>query len=793
MADGEARSSGRGSLETFREHVRGWLEANAPASLRGTGNAAPFDGFWGGAKAEQVDPDIRRWLELTAGKGWTAPTWPVEYGGAGLEAAEARVIFEEMRALGLPRGVVGFGFAMIGPTLLEFGTEEQKRLHLPRICKGEVRWCQGYSEPNAGSDLASVQMRAIRDGDDYVVDGQKVWTSHADLSDWIFCLTRTDTEVKKQRGITFLLVDMATAGVTARKIELISGASPFCEVFFESVRAPTANVVGEVNAGWTVAKALLGHERSMIGESMGRQVRAAVDTLLCQARDVLDAPEGELPDAALRHALADHAITERCFQLTLARGREAKKRGGAPGPESSIAKIVGSELKQERFDLGMRIAGPASVGWQGPGFEEAELALTRDWLRSRASTIEGGSSEIQLNIIAKRVLGLPVGGYRTAELPLDEHGRMLADTATRFFAERAPVGRLRSLRDPDDEVGFDWALWRDAAELGLAGVHIPEHFGGAGLGFFELSSVLRAAGRSLLPEPLLSTCLLGATALLRAGSEGQKRRWLPVMASGQSVVTVASLEPRARYDRFRVATTARREGAGYVLDGTKIRVPDGHVADAFIVPARTAGAPGEVDGISLFLVAAGVQGLSRVRERRMDLRGSATLRLEGVPVEAPALLGAEGQGGPVLDQVLDVATIGSCAEMLGAADEAFERTLAYLRERVQFDAVLASFQALQHRAARVFIELELLRSAVVDACRVVDARPEELALAASLVKAQADRAVRLAMAEAVQLHGGIGVTDEHDIGFFLKRAQGMAVAFGDGAYHRARFAELRGF
>ncbi len=393
-------------LNEFRSEVRAWLEENAPSSLRGTSPGGPFDGFWGGKKHPTVEPDVLKWRDLMLAKGWTAPTWPKEYGGAGLSDKQGKVIWEETRDMHLPRPVVGFGFAMIGPTLLQYGNEAQKKEHLPKVCAGEIRWCQGYSEPNAGSDLANVQMSCKEDGDDYILNGQKIWTSHADKSDWIFCLVRSDTEVKKQRGISFILVDMETAGVTPRKIELISGSSPFCETFFEDVRVPKTNVVDAVNNGWTVAKSLLGHERAMIGESIGRQPGSAQREVVGFARKHLRALKGPIPDPVIRNRMAALGMTEEAFTLTRTRLAQSAKAGG-PGTESSIAKIVATEMKQERFSLGVDICGLEGLGWDGEGFDDAELTLVRDWLRSRANTIEGGSSEVQLNIIAKQVLGLP--------------------------------------------------------------------------------------------------------------------------------------------------------------------------------------------------------------------------------------------------------------------------------------------------------------------------------------------------------------------------------------------------
>jgi len=297
---------------------------------------------------------------------------------------------------------------MIGPTLLQFGTEEQKRLHLPRIARGEVRWCQGYSEPNAGSDLASLQCSAVREGDAFIVNGQKTWTSYGDSADWMFLLVRTDPAAKKQQGITFILLDMSTPGVTIKPIRLISGASPFCESFFDTVRVPVENVVHQINQGWTVAKALLGHERTMIASVFGAGQRSRrSDRVIDVAKKYLSSPDGELPDPLLRHSLAALLMDQTAFELTMQRSRDGAKAGHRPGPETSFFKIYGTELNQRRQELLVALAGQAALGWEGAGYDAEDLALTRDWLRSRGNTIEGGTSEIQLNIIAKRVLDLP--------------------------------------------------------------------------------------------------------------------------------------------------------------------------------------------------------------------------------------------------------------------------------------------------------------------------------------------------------------------------------------------------
>ena len=348
---------------------------------------------------------MKRWLDVMAERGWTAPTWPREYGGGGLSKPEAKALAGEMARLRLRPPLTGFGLSMIGPLLLQEGSEELRREHIPPIVRGEIRWCQGYSEPGAGSDLASLQAKAIRDGDHFVLNGQKVWTSYGDESDWMFILVRTDFEAPKHSGITFLLMDMETPGVSVRPIRLISGSSPFCETFLSDVRVPVRNVVGHVNGGWLLAKALLGHERTMIAEVF--KERDDKTRLITLARRYLGEEGGRIADPVVRDRMAQVEMDQACLDLTLARARDNQKAGHKPGPESSIFKYYGTELNQRRRSLMVEILGPQALGWEGPGFDEDELKMTRDWLRSRGNSIEGGTSEIQLNIIAKRVLGLP--------------------------------------------------------------------------------------------------------------------------------------------------------------------------------------------------------------------------------------------------------------------------------------------------------------------------------------------------------------------------------------------------
>ncbi|HEY6458764.1 MAG TPA: acyl-CoA dehydrogenase family protein [Polyangiaceae bacterium] len=381
------------ALDAFREEVRAWLEGSCPPSLR-TPSGDGDDGVWGGTKSPPPSPDERTWLDRMAEKGWTAPTWPRAYGGGDLTTEEAAILRQEMARLGCRAPLKSMGLWMLGPVLLRYGTEEQKREHLPRIARGEVRWCQGYSEPEAGSDLAGLRTRAVLEGDTYVVDGRKVWTSHAHLADWMFCLVRTDPTVPKHQGIGFLLVDMATPGITVRPIRLISGASPFCETFFEGVRVPARNLVGSPNGGWEVAKAVLEHERTLI--SAMRDARSNEgETVAAVARSY-----GALEDPVTRDRIAQLEIDLLANHLTM-------QRAAGGGPPSSALKLCGTEISKRRYQMLVEVTGYKGLGAGGDDFTRAEVHRTRGWLRSRASSIEGGTSEIQLNIVAKRVLGLP--------------------------------------------------------------------------------------------------------------------------------------------------------------------------------------------------------------------------------------------------------------------------------------------------------------------------------------------------------------------------------------------------
>ncbi|HEY9234456.1 MULTISPECIES: acyl-CoA dehydrogenase family protein [Phenylobacterium] len=400
---------GGGELDAFRNEVKAWLEANYPAELRDPNAKSDPEAMWGGrAFAGSSDPQIV-WMKRMAEKGWTAPTWPAAYGGGGLTPAQARVLDQELAAGRYRTPLASFGIWMLGPVLLEYGTEAQKAEHLPKIVRGETRWCQGYSEPGAGSDLAGLQTRCEDKGDHWLINGQKIWTSYANKADWCFCLVRTDTS-KKHEGISFVLIDMRTPGVETRPIQLISGESPFCETFFTDVKIPKDALVGKVNGGWEIAKRLLQYERQNIsgGFGGGGGAGGASGDLGQLAKTYFGVDgTGALADPDLRTRITKNKMDFDCFYKTIARIAAESKASNGPSAATSIIKYAAATFAQERSELMVEAMGAQGLGWEGEAFSPLELAATHGWLRSKGNSIEGGTSEVNLNVVSKRVLGLP--------------------------------------------------------------------------------------------------------------------------------------------------------------------------------------------------------------------------------------------------------------------------------------------------------------------------------------------------------------------------------------------------
>ena len=388
---------GGSDLDTFRSEARDWLEGNFPKSLANAQSAMIPGG-------EKPTGDALLWKQRMADKGWGTPTWPTEYGGGGLSGVEARVLQQEMNRVGAENPMLGMGTSMFGPTLLEYGTEAQKKRHIPPIVRGELRWCQGYSEPGAGSDLASLATKCVDAGDHWKIDGNKIWTSGAQYADWCFCLVRTDTS-KKHEGISFVLIPMHQPGVEVRPIKLIAGNSPFCETFFTDARAAKDDMIGPLNGGWTVGKRLLQHERS--GQGGGRMMGAGMSVEQLAKTYVGVDDQGRIADPDLRTRITRHLIDAKAHMLTIQRAMAEAKGNVNPSATTSVMKNSGTWVGQEKAELTLEIMGSQGLGWDGDDYSKDEREAVRTWLSGKATTIFGGSQEIQSNIVSKRILGLP--------------------------------------------------------------------------------------------------------------------------------------------------------------------------------------------------------------------------------------------------------------------------------------------------------------------------------------------------------------------------------------------------
>ncbi|MDA0791646.1 MAG: acyl-CoA dehydrogenase family protein [Proteobacteria bacterium] len=388
-------------LQAFKRDTRAWLEEHCPPGARGPGQV-----HTGSRKIPLSHPDLQVWLDRMAEKGWTTPTWAPEYGGAGLSPVEYVALLEEMKAIGARPPLINRGTQMVGPTILEFGNEEQKRRILPMIARGEGAWCQGYSEPGAGSDLASLRTTAVEDGDRYLINGQKIWTSDGHTSEWMFILVRTDPDAPKHDGISFFILSMDQPGVDPRPIQLINGGSHFCETFFDNAVADKRDLIGELNKGWTVGKRLLQHERSgmemLVSGGTGKRQTGVVDV----ARAYCGDDAGGI-NSLWRDQVASYEMNAHALKLTQRRVVEESTDGQTPGPATSIMKVVSTDLEKIQTELIASLRGSNGYGWEGDGFTQGELDSTRRFLSARAASIYSGSNEIQRNIIAKRVLGLP--------------------------------------------------------------------------------------------------------------------------------------------------------------------------------------------------------------------------------------------------------------------------------------------------------------------------------------------------------------------------------------------------
>jgi acyl-CoA dehydrogenase len=756
----------------FRSEIRKQILADCPDAMRQP-LLSDDDGCWGGRNWTFRSDDQRLWLERAIAHGWTAPGWPRAYGGGEMTPEQEEILREEMTALGCRLPLAGWGLTLIGPTLLHYGTEAQKQQHLPAIAKGEIRWCQGFSEPGAGSDLASLQTRADLVDGEFIVNGQKVWTTYGDVSDWMFCLVRTDREAPKHLGISFLLIDMTTPGITPRPLPLISGTSEFCEVFFDDVRVPADNLLGELNRGWDVAKYLLGAERRVSGK-VKAQVAKAVGQLLAEAGRLSPAGRPEVARFDIE-AWALSTLLEEMAALDQA-------RVDRPG-FGQVVKYIGSELNKWRYEVLMSEDGSDALLWSGANKQDG--ALARTWLRTKANSIAGGSNEMQFNMLGKQALGLPgkpsLRATSGETVDLDPEHRQIRESVQAMLGGAGGTAYVRAVRD--NPLQFSSELWQEFSQAGLSGLLIPDSRGGSGLGHAEASIVMQELGRAMIPSPFLASAVVAATGLIHGGSAQQ--HLLPKLADGSLRLALA-VDENPKHSAG-IATRATPDSGGFKLDGGKIFVADGGIADKLIVTASDGG------GISLFIVDKDAPGVTITRRRLIDDRDSADIAFSGVAVTRKNLLGDAGHGEDLLALMLDAGRAAIAGELLGLGDEACDLTIAYLKQRRQFDHFLAEYQALQHRIGLVHMRLELTRTALKRALRHLDANDGDRAGTVAAAKHLAIGAATLAVQEAVQMHGGVAMTDAYDIGFLMKRARVLAELYGDADFHADRFARSLGY
>ncbi|MBV9561179.1 MAG: acyl-CoA dehydrogenase family protein [Bradyrhizobium sp.] len=763
--------------ETFRAEVRAFLAASLPPEMLARTRTAVHP---------QRD-DILAWQAILARKGWSVPGWPVAHGGPGWSERQ-RAIFEEEQALaGAPEHNIQ-GVSLVGPVLYTFGTEAQQRRFLPAIREGREFWCQGFSEPNSGSDLASLRTRAVREGDVYVVNGQKIWTSQAMMADMCFCLVRTDAGGKPQLGISFLLISMTSPGVTVRPIQSIDEGFSLCEVFFDNVRVPAENLIGFEGKGWDYAKFLLANERTATAEAP-RNKRYLVQLKAIAAAE-RDGETSLLAQPEFRGRIARAEVD----LLALESGVERAWRQPDDTLLPSVLKLQGTTLMQTLTELQVEALGSHGAAYFPQGREETNEAappapehardVAAEFLFRRAATIYGGSNEIQRNIVAKALLAKGIG---TPQPDLSEERRMLADSVTRFVEKSYGFDARRKLLAAGSEaIARNWASF---AEMGWLGAAIPEAAGGLGGTIDDSLLVLGGIGRALAVEPYLTCAVLAPKLVELAAADALRVELLAGIAEAKTVLALAHDEAGARGRWEHIATRAAQVEGGYRLSGAKRLVLGGDMAQSFLVTARLHGQARDRKGIGIFLMPRNAPGLAVMPYRTIDARQAVDLRLDGVEVESRCLIGPVDKAAPALAAAIDHAIVGACAEAVGAMEAALSLTLDYVRTRRQFGQPLAAFQALQHRLADMYVELERARSMLARAASALALPEEARRRIVAAAKASIGRSGLFVGQQCVQLHGGIGMTQECAAGHYLKRLMVLDMLHGDAQHHQSRYTQ----
>lgn len=757
-------------LESFRAEVRDFLRESIPQDIRDSVRA----------NCLVTKDQAERWQKILHARGWVAPGWPKEHGGTGWSLVQQAVFKEELAASEAPR-YENLGIDTIGPTLMRNGSAEQCARYLPRMLSFEDFWAQGYSEPDAGSDLASLRTTARREGDDFIVNGTKIWQSYGHWANWALVLVRSDPNApRKQEGISVLLIDLTLPGVTVRPIRFMHGGVLHVQMFFDDVRVPASMLVGRENAGWSIAKGLLVTERLFVA-------RVAECKAELEATRDLASRRGPAGLALLRqdvHArrLAELDIRTRALEGAWWPAVRAVEGGQEPALEASLLKLQGNEVLQDLQQLQMDLLGtdalvfdplalqgtpsepPASPGHVGN--------FSMHMWRYRGITLGGGTSEVQRGIVAKAIFA----GQTDLDLPLaaglSQEQAMLDDGLRRWLADRYDFDHRQGVLA---EGAPDQASWTALCDLGLAGLLVPERDGGFGADLADVMPVMSALGEALVLEPVLWSTLLPEQLVIDASAFSNRDAALAALVAGARWAFA--------HEDGASAVTAARGGNGWRLNGRKKLVLGGDHATNFLVSARLEGG-----GQALFACAAGSPGLGVRGYRLHDGRGAADLRFDDLECTPGDRVAGPERAGVVIDQALDFATLALCAESTGAMRRALALTVEYLRTRKQFGQPLAGFQALQHRVVEHYRSWVHARTLVREAA--AGWRSESVAERSRRVSAakwMAGRAGRAIALDVLQLHGAVGLQDETAISHYAQRLLANDLLLGDATAHLGRF------
>lgn len=766
--------SNTADLDAFRCEVRAFLQTSVPEDIRRSVQAHCL------VTREQA----MRWQRILHAHGWAAPGWPVEHGGTGWSLVQQAVFREEMATCPAPR-YENLGIDTIGPTIMRHGTPQQKARFLPRMLSFEDYWAQGYSEPDAGSDLASLRTVARRDGDHFVVSGTKIWQSYGHWADWALVLVRSDASAtRKQDGISVLLIDLKAPGVSIRPIRFMNGSTFHVQMFFDEVRVPAENLVGPEHAGWSVAKGLLVTERLFVARVA--ECRAALGETVALAQGRGPAGASLLAQDVYARRLAVLDIRARALEAAWWPTIRAVEDGHEPALEASLLKLQGNEVLQDVQQLQLDLLGSEALAFDPEAIDgrpsTQPLAaghvnnLPLHVWRYRGITLGGGTSEVQRGIIAKALFS----GQTELEQPivagLSDQQAMLDDGLRRLLADRYDFDQRRAIIDASHS--FDAGIWQALTDMGLSALLVAERDGGFGGQPVDLMPVMQALGESLVVEPLLWNAWLPTQLLLHASD-----------FAGRGVALAALVEEGARTAFAHeegakdFATTAFRDGQGWRLEGAKRLVLGGDCAQRLVISARLEGG-----GTALFECAAEQPGVATRRYTLHDGRGAADFRFESLRLAAPALLAGPERANAIIEEALALATLGLCADSVGAMRRALALTVEYLRTRKQFGRSLADYQALQHRVVEHFRRWVDARTLMREAAAGwTSASPGERAqriAAAKWMAASAGRAIAL---DTLQLHGAIGLQDETAVSHYAKRLTTNDMLLGDSTQQLARF------